>query len=106
MQLLRLAVLAATFPVVFAQEISKPQIGNIAGVPSDKSFTGDCKASTQGYLEAQKGHLKLSEAEIGKFIQSNLHKGYIITIYPETKDGVFVDMECAATVGTNVPAHP
>lgn len=99
MQLLKLFALALAFSFVSAQEISKPQISNIAGVPSDRSFTGTCTASTQGYVD-------IPEAKMGKWLYSKLQEGYVITIYPKTHDGIFVDMECRVTKRTNAPAHP
>jgi hypothetical protein len=45
----------------------------------------------------------MTKAEIGKFVDSSLRNGYVLTIYPETKRGIFVDMECLAT---KAPSHP
>jgi hypothetical protein len=97
MQPLKLALLALAIPVALAQQASKPQIGKLTGIPSDFAASGNCTSSTQGYLTMPKsGKTKLTDAEIMKFIRSNLQNGYVITIYPETANGVFVDMECPA----------
>ena len=78
------------------QEPTKPAITSVTALPSDPILTtGICTSSRSGYLEA-KGRTKLTKAEIGDFIQSSLSEGYAVTIYPETKNGIFVDMECVA----------
>jgi hypothetical protein len=74
------------------QELAKPTISKITVLPSEPIIaSGSCTASTAGYLEI-KGRTKMTKAEIGKFVDSSLRDGYVITIYPETKRGIFVDM--------------
>jgi len=81
----------------FAQELTKPQIGKIVALPADEPLqAATCTASWSGYLEIN-GRIELTEAEIGKFVASSLRDGYVLTIYPESKNGVFVDMTCPAT---------
>lgn len=91
-----------------AQQASKPQIGKVVGLPSDFTPSGNCASSTQGYLTMPKnGRAKLTDSELGKSIRSALQQGYVITVYPETKNGVFADMECAtAKKATEAPSHP
>ncbi len=105
--LFRFALIALfSFAVPFGQQPEKPHISNIAVLPSEPIMpSGDCTTSRYGYLENH-GKTKLTElteAEIGKFVDSSLHSGYIITIYPETKRGVFVGMECT---NSSINAHP
>ena len=101
MRLRRGIILSVCFVVgsgpVSGQESSKPPISKITVLPSEPiTSSGSCTASTAGYLEI-KGRTKITKAEIGKFVDSSLRDGYVITIYPETKRGIFVDMECIAT---------
>jgi hypothetical protein len=90
------------------QQASKPQIGKIVGIPSDFGPSGNCTSSTQGYLTIPKnGRTKLTDAEIGKAIRSDIQNGYVVTTYPETANGIFVDMEClAAHKPTGAPSRP
>jgi hypothetical protein len=93
---------------VFAQEVNKPQIGSIAGIPADAIPSGRCAASRAGYFETT-GKDKMTEAKLAKFVSSSLRDGYVLTIYPETKNGIFVNMECTAqqpSTASRYPAHP
>jgi hypothetical protein len=40
------------------------------------------------------GRTKMTEAEIAKFVATSLRDGYVLTIYPESKRGIFVNMQC------------
>ena len=85
--------------VLFAEQAGKPKISNLTIVPSEPvPPTGDCKSSTAGYLN-KNGKTTLKNSEIGKFISEKLHDGYVLTMYPKTKNGIFVSAEC-----TNVSA--
>jgi hypothetical protein len=94
---LSMAVLL-TVSLISAQSPSKPTIQQIGMLPSDPIVAiGSCKSSTGGYLE-RNHHARLNKAEIGDFISSSLQDGYIVTIYPPTKRGIFVAMECTNTM--------
>lgn len=81
----------------FGQE-GKPSM-RLMPIPSEQPLAnGDCKASYSGYLEI-KGDTKPTETEIGNFIESNLRSGYVLTIYPRSKSGIFVNMECNSPTG-------
>jgi hypothetical protein len=100
------AILLCVLPLI-AQEPNKPQIGNVIALPTEKPVAvGTCAASRSGYLE--KDHrTKMKEAEIAKFVSSSLLDGYIVTIYPESKSGIFVNMECPSRHNTKaIPSHP
>lgn len=85
----------------FAQTNQKPAINSVTGVPSEPFIAlGNCSASWSGYLVGKHGKTKITQAEMGKFIQSSLREGYTLTIYPETKSGIFVNMECVAKAKT------
>ena len=87
-----------------SQEVNRPQISNITVLPSESVVpTGSCTSSTAGYLEKD-GKTELTKVEIGKFVDSSLRDGYVLTIYPKTKRGIFVNMECIAA--PKVPSHP
>src|SRR5580704_9001126 len=81
---------------LLGQDTNKPRIGNITVLPSDPiPTTGNCTTSRAGYLE-KGGRTNMTKAEIGEFVDSSLRDGYILTIYPQTKSGIFVNMECIA----------
>lgn len=105
-----LAILMITAAVATSssQEPTKPAITSITALPSDPILTtGSCTASRSGYLQ-EKGRTKLTKAEIGEFVRDSLSDGYVVTIYPETKSGIFVDMECVARnpIAAEAPSHP
>jgi hypothetical protein len=96
--------LTLTAITLSAQESGRPRIGNITVLPSEPILpSGNCSASRFGYLEKD-GKTKFTEAEIGKFVSSSLRDGYVLTIYPETGRGMFVDMEC--TADSKAPSRP
>jgi hypothetical protein len=100
-----LLTIALAVPAALAQEPSRPRIADISSMPSDSvKTTGSCKASTSGYLLNKHGK-KMSESEIGKYLVSGLRDGYVITVYPETENGVFVDMKCVA-INSSGLSHP
>lgn len=45
------------------------------------------------YCSEYKGK-NLKEVEFGKFVIASLRDGYVMTIYPEPKNGIFLDMKC------------
>ncbi len=101
----RLLLILAVASVLTAQE-SKPTIGRIAALPSEPPLSAaTCTASRSGYLEKD-GKTKITEAEMATFIAASLRDGYVLTIYPESKSGIFVNMECAAPAPTATPSHP
>jgi hypothetical protein len=106
MQLSRILPILALSISALAQEPSKPRIADISAVPSDHpvNATGVCTASMSGYLLNKQGK-KMTEPEAGKYLVSSLKDGYVITVYPETEGGIFVDMKCIATK-PNAPARP
>lgn len=84
--------------IAFAQQPSKPQISGLTVLPSDPIVpTGDCTSSTAGYLE------KITDNKLGAFVSKSLHDGYIVTVYPATKSGIFVAMQCTNTMPTAKP---
>lgn len=88
-----------------AQEPTKPQISKITAVNAEAPLSvAACAASRSGYLE-NKGK-KMTEAEVARFITSSLREGYVLMIYPESKSGIFVDMECPAKLSTAISSHP
>lgn len=80
------------------QKTSKPTLSEIEGVPSGQIVpSGTCNASTQGYLEISH-RTNLSSTQIGQLISKFLKKGYVVTIYPPRKRGIFVRMECTNVI--------
>jgi len=93
--LFRLALIALfSFAIPFSQQLEKPRISNITTLPSEPILAGNCKSSTAGYLEMPSRRTDLTDAEIGHSISKALKDGYIITVYPKTKRGIFVNYEC------------
>jgi hypothetical protein len=84
-----LALIACGLP---GQE--KPTITKIIMLPSDPVVpSGTCRSSTAGYVEIKR-RTKLTDAEIGKAVAGYLKDGYIVTVYPATKNGTFVNLDC------------
>jgi len=91
---------------ILAAQESKPNIGKITALSTDPPLIAAvCTASRSGYLEKD-GKTKMPETELATFIASSLHDGYIVTVYPESKRGIFVEMECSASTKAMAPSHP
>lgn len=78
---------------LFAQQSDHPGI-SIRGVPGEPIATGDCKTSTFGYLELDGKRSGFTDAQFGQAIMSALREGYVITAYPPTKRGIFLNQDC------------
>lgn len=95
--LTRLSILAgvvlgnAIFPS--AQQSERPQM-TITVAPSEPIAPGMCTSSTFGYLELNGKRADFSDADFGRAIMSALRQGYVVTIYPPTKSGVFLNQDC------------
>lgn len=99
-------LLTITGTTLFAQEPNRPKISNLTVLPSEVvPITGTCTASRSGYIEV-KGRTKITATELGNFIRTNSHDGYILTIYPETKRGIFVNLECTVKKPATASATP
>jgi hypothetical protein len=85
----------------------RPRIASIRTLPSDPIPSGpwSCKSGSAGYLEERGGRTDLSDAELGQTVAAYLRDGYTATIYPKTKNGIFVDLECNA-VAIQKPTSP
>jgi hypothetical protein len=88
---------------MFGQEFQKPRIASIKGIPSEPISPGTCTSSTFGYLELNGKTAGFTEAELGRMILPALRDGYVLTIYPPTKRGIFVNQECHAIQKPTVP---
>ena len=78
---------------LFAQQPQKPSI-SVSGAPNEPVQPGTCTSSTFGYLELSGKRAGFTDEEFGKAIQSALRQGYVLTIYPPTKSGIFLNQEC------------
>jgi hypothetical protein len=88
---------------VVGQEPSKPTISSITVLPSEPIIpSGDCKSSTAGYLEKSRQRAMFDD-ELGTFVSKSLRDGYILTVYPATKTGIFVNMQCTNTMPSARP---
>jgi hypothetical protein len=82
-----------------SQETGKPPIAELAVLPSDPVVpSGTCKSSTAGYLENSRPPKTMSDEEMGRFVSKSLRDGYIVSIYPASKSGIFVAMQCTNTL--------
>lgn len=99
-----LALLLCTV-ALSAQEPNKPQISTVTATSHDAPlFAPNCTASRSGYLE--NNGKKMTEAEMTRFVTSSLRDGYVLTLYPESKNGVFVEMNCTAAKKVTSPERP
>lgn len=87
------------------QEPSKPAISRITTLPGEPIPPGDCVSSSAGYLE-KTGRTKLTEREIGQAVSDAMKHGYVVTIYPPSKRGIFVNFECPSHGEPNSPKVP
>ncbi len=98
---MRIALMSAG---IFAMVVSmaaqdKPKVEKITiGVgPSQPPLTGaSCKESSYGNLH-QGDRIKPTPSEIGEYILRVIQEGNIVTVYPESKDGIFVYARCPRT---------
>jgi len=64
------------------------------GGPSQPPLAiASCKESSYGNLH-HSHRTKLTPEEIGEYISRVIQGGNIVTVYPETKDGIFVYARC------------
>ena len=97
-----LGCLAVIVVALFAQD--KPRIVSITGVPSEPIATGPCTLSSSGYLEMANGKTaNFTDAEFGHMTLPALRDGYVLTIYPPTKRGIFVSSACPAASASKRP---
>ena len=68
---------------------------------------GDCTSSPSGYLEwAKDGRIDLTDAELGNWVSEKLSHGYVVTLYPKTKYGIFADCDCPSSDKVSAPVDP
>lgn len=75
-----------------SQQTQKPLM-TISVAPPEPIAAGTCTSSTSGYLDLN-GKTEFTEDEFGKMILPALRQGYVLTIYPPTKRGIFINQEC------------
>ena len=96
-RMMRMAIRAGLFyglsVLLFSQQPSKQNM-TIHGSPSEPIATGSCVSTTFGYIELNGKTADFTDAEFGHVISAALRQGYVLTIYPPTKRGVFVNQEC------------
>ena len=84
--------------ILLAQQQPKPNFSSIvASAPPDalsSAASGTCKTTTFGYLDLNGKTEDFTDQELGKMIQPALRQGYVLTIYPPTKRGIWVYQEC------------
>ena len=79
--------------MVFPQQGDKPKV-SLSATPPVPVAAGTCTSSTSGYLDLNGKTAGFTDEEFGRMILPALRQGYVLTIYPPTKRGVFVSQEC------------
>lgn len=84
--------------LMYSRQTESPSI-SVRISPSDKPLhAATCNASYSGYLHNTKtGRPVISEDAIGKFIGEQLREGYVLTVYPPTSRGIWVNSDCPTT---------
>jgi hypothetical protein len=90
MRFKRIFLLTLVAGIIFAQQYRIESI-TVQGEPPLRSAT--CKAGSYGYLHVGE-RTKLTPIEIGQYVAAKIADGAILTVYPESKSGVFVHVEC------------
>jgi len=94
-RLLFIFVLCLVSSLICGQSPQNPSITEMKVTPPESIPAGICTSSPSGYLENDKTHSTiLSDKELGHYVNLKLREGYTITLYPRTKSGVFVDLNC------------
>src|ERR1039458_3754174 len=92
-RLIRAVLVCGLTTFLLAQQPSNPKV-RIEGSPSEPIANGTCTSSTFGYMELNGNSAGFSDAEFGKAIRAALRQGYVLTIYPPTKRGTFINQDC------------
>jgi hypothetical protein len=90
----RFGLISGLSAILLAQQPSKPTGYTIEITPPEPIAVGACASSTFGYLELNGKRTDFTEAEFGRMILPALRQGYVLTIYPPTKSGIFVNQQC------------
>lgn len=84
--------------MLFAQQSDSPNLVSVVPkVPADAiaaAKAGVCISTVSGYLELNGKTSSFTDEEFGKMIQPALRQGYVLTIYPPTKRGIWTYQEC------------
>jgi hypothetical protein len=85
---------------VVAQQPTTAILSDVTPVPpsdaASAALAGSCKFSTSGYLFLNGKDGGFSDSQVGEALMSSLRQGYVITIYPPTKRGIWLNQECRA----------
>jgi hypothetical protein len=87
--------------LLIAQQPNKNRITVTVGPGGDPIHPSTCKSSVLGYLEIG-GRTNLTPTEMGQYVLDRIGKGFVLTIYPETKNGIAVSADCRNPVSANV----
>jgi hypothetical protein len=92
--LLRLLVATTLAVVLSAQNKLEIKRITVAVGPSDPPLnSASCKESSYGDLHNGQ-RTNLTPAEVGEYVLRTIKEGNIITVYPESKNGIFVYARC------------
>jgi hypothetical protein len=79
--------------VVMAVAMQSPVgVRRVSAMPKDLPAKRACTFSTLGYLESE-GRTKLTDEEVGRYVATALRDGYVVTLYPTTERGLFVNAD-------------
>jgi hypothetical protein len=90
MNLKRILLLTLIAGIIFGQQF---EIGSIAVHGETPLHPASCKNGFYGYLHIGE-RTKLTPLEIGQYVADMIADGATISVYPESKSGVFVHVEC------------
>jgi hypothetical protein len=95
MQRKRIFLLTLIAGTILGQQWQAPTVKSVTvGVRRDPPLrTPSCKTSTYGYLHINE-RTKLTSEEISQYIVAAIEDGATVTVYPESKSGIFVDVNC------------
>jgi hypothetical protein len=87
---------------LLAQGPNKPNLTSVHIIPSEPPVErAQCTSSRSGYLQMiGDGRAQLTDTEVGRHVLARLREGYIVTLYPPSKSGIFVDADCPASQQT------
>jgi hypothetical protein len=99
---IKFLALVAISGLLIAQQSNNNRITVTVGPGNNPIHPSTCTSSVFGYLEIG-GRTNLTATEMGQYVLDRIGKGFVLTIYPETKDGIAVSADCRNATSPSVP---
>jgi hypothetical protein len=100
MQFLKIIALSAVLAVAAIPQTDHPTI-SVSELPPEAIPVGTCGQSISGYLgivgKDKKERTKLTDQEIGEYVQKKLTQGYSVSLYPQASGKIFAVETCHPT---------